>query len=89
MRSEDGSTHHACNSIPFGQNVCKLDLGVHIFDVDFGVEVNSVEQPIHFNSVNSGYMSHCWTSAFDKHIDYCLVVLKNVKCGTGTRRFHV
>ena len=33
------------------------------------------------NSVGSGYVSHCWTSAFDGHFNHCFVILK--KCNAS------
>ena len=71
--------------IPFGQDVCELVFGVDVFDLDFGVRINSIEQPIKSNSVGSGNMSHCWTSTFDSHLKYCLIVLKDTQHGTVTR----
>ena len=62
----------------FGQHVSELFPGVNIFDLDFGVHIDSVEQPIKSNSVGSGYMSHCWTSAFDDHSKHGFIVLKNI-----------
>ena len=51
--------------ILFCQYVCKLVFCVDIVDLNLGVQINSVKQPIWSNSVGSGYVSHCWTSAFD------------------------
>ena len=51
--------------IPFCQYVCKLVFGVDMLDLNFGVQVDSVKQPVKSNSVGSGYVSHCWTSAYD------------------------
>ena len=39
----------------------------------------TVTQPIKSNSVGSGYVSHCWTSAFDDHFNHGFVILKNVQ----------
>ena len=50
--------------VPFCQYVCELVFGVDMLDLDFGIQIDSVKQPIKSNSVGSGYMSHCWTSAF-------------------------
>ena len=66
----------ACE-IPFGQDVCELVFGVGVFDLDFGIQINSIEQPIKSNSVGSGDVSHCWTSAFDNHLDLSFIVLKH------------
>ena len=30
-------------------------------------------------------MSHCGTSTFDNHVDYSLIVLKDIRQSTGTR----
>ena len=49
--------------------VCELILGVNVFDLNLGVQIDSVKQQIKSNSVGSGYMSHCWTSAFDDHFE--------------------
>ena len=65
--------------IPFSQNVFELVFGVDVFDLDFGVQINSIEQPIKSNSVGSGDVSHCWTSAFDNHLDYSFIVLKHIQ----------
>ena len=54
--------------ILFCQNVCKLVFGVDILDLNSWVQIDSVKQPIWSNSVGSGYMSHCWTSAFVDHL---------------------
>ena len=66
----------ACE-IPLGYNICVLAFGVDVFDLDCGIQINSIEQPIKSNSVGSGDVSHCRTSAFDNHFDYCFIVLKN------------
>ena len=65
--------------IPFCQFVCKLVFGVDILDLNFGVQINSVKRPIKSNSVGSGYMSHCWTLAFDDHFNHGVVILKDVQ----------
>ena len=71
------------------RNVCELVLGVNVTDLDFWVQVDSIEQPIKSNSVDSGYVSHCWTSSFNYHLDHRFVIFKNVKHRTGLRRLHV
>ena len=55
--------------IPFCQHVGKLVFCVNVFDLNLGVQIDSVKQQIKSNSVGSGYMSHCWTSAFDDHFE--------------------
>ena len=35
----------------FGQHVCELFSGVHLFDLDLWVQIDSVRQPIQRNSV--------------------------------------
>ena len=35
--------------------------------------------------MGSGYMSHCWASTFDNHLDYRLIVLKDILHNTGIR----
>ena len=61
--------------ISLRQYVCELVFGVNVFDLVFGVQIESVKQPINSNSVGSGYVSHCWTSAFDDHSNHaCLQV---------------
>ena len=71
------------------QDVGKLVLGVNIFDLDFGVQVDSVKQPMKLDTVGTGHMSHCRTSAFENHLDYCFVVFKNERQGAEVRRFGV
>ena len=61
----------ACE-IPLCQDVCKLVLGVDVFDLNLGIQIDS-------NSVGPGNMSHCWTSAFDNHFDYSLIVFKHIQ----------
>ena len=53
--------------IPFCQYVCKFVFCVDIIDLKLGVQIDSVKQPIKSNSEGSGYMSHCWTSAFNDY----------------------
>ena len=65
--------------IPFCQHVRKLVFGVDILDLNLGFQINSVKQPIKSNSVGSGYESHCWTSAFDDHLNHGFVILKSVQ----------
>ena len=65
--------------IPFGQDVCELIFGVDVLDLDLWIKINSIEQPIKSNSVGSGNMSHCWTSAFNDHLDYSFIVLKHIQ----------
>ena len=69
--------------------VCQLVFGVNVSDLNLGIQVNSVESLIKSNSVGSGHVSHCWTSAFDNHLNHCFIIFKNVKHGARTRRFHV
>ena len=59
--------------IPFGQYVCELVFGVDILYLNFWVQINSVKHSIKSNSVGSGYMSHCWTSAFDDNLHHSFV----------------
>ena len=54
--------------------------GVNIFDLDLWFQVDSVEQPIKSNSVGPGNMSHCWTPAFDNHLDDSFVVFNMYHC---------
>ena len=63
--------------ISFCQSVCNLMFGVNVPDLILSVQVNSVKQPIKTNSMGSGYVSHCWTSAFDDHFNHGFVVLKD------------
>ena len=58
---------------PLVEMFCELVFGVDVFDLYFGVQINSIEQPIKSNSVNSGNMTHCWTSAFNDHLDYSFI----------------
>ena len=60
-------------------NVCELVFGADILDLDFSVfQIDPVEQPIKRNSVGPGYVSHCWTSAFDDHLNHGFVNLKDI-----------
>ena len=58
-------------------------------DLNLGVQINSVKQPIKSNSVGSGYVSHCWTSAFNDHFNHGFVILKNVQHRTKSRKLRV
>ena len=49
----------------------------------FLVQVDSVKQPIKRNSVGSGYMSLCWTSALDDHLDHRFIIFQ--KCEASHR----
>ena len=62
--------------VPFSQHVSELFFGGNIFDLNLRIQINSVKQPVLINSVGSGYVSHCWTSAFDDHFNNCFVVFK-------------
>ena len=75
--------------IPLCQDVCELVFGVDVFDLDFGVQINSIEQPIKSDSVGSGDVSHCRTSAFNNHLDYCFIVLKHIQQSFLTRRLDI
>ena len=75
--------------LPLGQHVSKLVFGVDVFDLDFGVQINSIEQPIKSNSVGSGHVSHCWTSAFDDHLDDSLDIFKDAQLRLALRRMCV
>ena len=41
------------------------------------------------DSVGSGYMPHCWTSAFDDHSNHGNVILKDVQHRTKSRKLRV
>ena len=56
-----------------------LVLGVNIFNLDLWVQVDSAKLQIKRDSVGTGHMSHCRSSAFYNHLDYCFVVFKNSK----------
>ena len=75
--------------IAFGWHVGKLVFGVNIFYLDLWFSIDSVEQPIKRNSVGSGHVSHCWTSSFDNHLDYCLIVIKDVQLRLALSRMCV
>ena len=60
-----------------------------IFDLDSWLQVDPVKQPITCNSVDSWHVSHCWTSAFDNHLDNCFVIFKNVQLRLALRRMCV
>ena len=63
----------------YGQHVCQLASSVDIFDLDLRIEVDPVKQPTKRNSVGSGYVSHCWTSALNDHLDHNFIVFKHVQ----------
>ena len=71
------------------QHVCELVFGVDILGLNLWIQIDSVKQPLKSNSAGSGYVSHCWTSAFDDHFDHCFVVLKNLEHRTELRRIRV
>ena len=71
--------------ISFGQNVCELMFGVNVTDLDFWVQINPVNQPIQSNSVRPWNMPYCGTSTFDNHLNYRLIVLKDIPHSTGIR----
>ena len=60
------------------QYVCKLVFGVDILDLNLWIQIDSVKEPVKSGSVGSGYVSHCWTSAFDDHLNHCFAVLKKM-----------
>ena len=72
----------------FSEQVCELVFGVDIFDLNLWIQFDSVKQPVKSNSVASGYVSHCWTSALDEHVNHCFVIFKNVENRTELRRIH-
>ena len=63
--------------------------GVDIPNLNFRIQVNPVKQPIKSNSVGSWNMSHCWTPAFDYHLNHGFSVLKNEQNCTRMRKIHV
>ena len=69
--------------VPVCQHVCELVFAVDVLDLNLRIQLNSVKQPVLSNSVGSGYVSHCWTSAFDDHFNHCFVVFK--KCRASHR----
>ena len=68
------------------QYVCELVFGVDTFDLNLWIEIDSVKQPVKSNSVFSGYVSHCWTSAFDDLFNHCFAIIKNVEHPIEMRR---
>ena len=64
--------------VSLGQYVRELVFGVNVLDLDLGIQIDSIKQPIKSNSVGLGYVSHCWTSTLDDHLDHCFVLF-NVK----------
>ena len=70
----------------YGRHVCQLVSSVDIFDLDLRIEVDPDKQPIKRNSVGSGFVSHCWTSALDDHLDHNFTVFKNVQLRLTLRR---
>ena len=59
--------------------------GINVSNVNFRIKVNPVKQPIQCNPVSSGHVSHCWTSAFEYHLNHGFIVLKDIQHSTGTR----
>ena len=56
---------------------CEITFGQYVRKLMFvGIQINPFKQP-QSNSVGSRYMSHCWTSAFDYHLNHGFIVLKN------------
>ena len=45
--------------------------------------------PVKSNSVGSGYVSHCWTYAFENHCNHCFDIRNNVKHRTKLRRLRI
>ena len=72
-------TPFVTREIPFGQDVCKLILGVDVLDLDFWVQINSIKQPIKCNSVSPGNMSHCRAPSFNDHFDHCFSVFEHIQ----------
>ena len=75
--------------IYFCKDVCKLCLVSTYLIWIFGVQINAVKQPIKSNSVGFGYTSHCWTPAFDYHLNDGFVILKDVQHRTKSRKLRV
>ena len=75
--------------VSFGQNVSDIISGVDASDLNLEVQISSVKQPVKSNSVSLGDVPQCGTSAFDDHLDYSFVVLKDAKHGSFMRRIHV
>ena len=69
--------------------LCNLVFGVNVSDLNLRIQVDSVSQPIKSNSVGSWHMSHCWTLAFDYHLDHGFSVLKHVQHGIGLRKVRI
>ena len=84
---EDCSTHRVWSSL-LRRSASWCLVSTHLIWI-LGIQINSVKQPIKSNSVGSGYMSHCWTSAFDDSFNHCFVALKNVEHRTELRRLRV
>ena len=68
------------------QFLCELVCGVDILDFE-SLDSDSFCQNSKY--VGSGYVSHCWTPAFDDHSNHCFVVLKEVEHRTKFRRLRV
>ena len=60
----------------FGKDVSELASGVNTFHLDHCTKIHPVEQPVKCHSVGAGYVSHRRASAFDDHLDHCLIVLR-------------
>ena len=75
--------------IPFCQYVCKLMFGIDIPNLNLGIQIYPIKQPIKSNSVGSRHMSHCWTPAFDYHLNHGFMVLRDVQHCTKTRKLYV
>ena len=68
-------SHSSRVKLPLCQYVCELCFGVDIFDLNLliQIQIDPVKQPIQSNSVGSGHVSHCWTPAFNDHLESYLV----------------
>ena len=75
--------------ISFCQCVSNLVFGVNVSHLNLRVRVDSVKQPIKRKSVGSLHMSHCWTPAFDYHLNHGFIVLKHVQQSIGLRKSHI
>ena len=75
--------------IAFVKNVCELMFGIDVHHLNLGVHINPVKQPIQSNPLGSSHVSHCWTPAFDYHLNHGFMVLKDIQHDTKLRWSHV
>ena len=73
----------------FCLHVCNLVFGINAPNLNLRIQVDPVKQPVKSNSVGSGHMSHCWTPAFDCHLNRGFFVLENIQHSAGLRKIYI